>query len=69
MMFIGDYPNIHDGSLLYLVQLEGGSRMRVENPGGGLYDLIKKGPVEYQYRTGQFYVNDIKVRLIIHIKG
>ena len=29
MMFIGDYPNIHDGSLLYLVQLEGGSRMKV----------------------------------------
>ena len=33
MMFIGDYPNIHDGSLLYLVQLEGGSRMKVEFSG------------------------------------
>ena len=68
-MFIGDYPNIHDGSLLYLVQLEGGSRMKVKQTYGGLYDLTKKGPVEYLYQTSQFYVNDIKVRLIIHFKG
>ena len=69
MMFIGDYPNIHDGSLLYLVQLEGGSRMKVtvrerqNNPYGNLFDLIKKGPVQYQCNPKQFYVNDIKVRL------
>ena len=66
MMFIGDYPNIHDGSLLYLVQLEGGSRMRVrpqDNLFVVIFDLIKKGPVEYRYQTRQFYVNDIKVRL------
>ena len=65
MMFIGDYPNIHDGSLLYLVQLEGGSRMKVKRTYGRLYALIKNGPVEYQYQTSQFYVNDIKVRLFI----
>ena len=69
MMFIGDYPNIHDGSLLYLVQLEGGSRMKVtvrvrqSNPYGDLFLLIKKGPVEYQSQPRHFYVNDIKVRL------
>ena len=63
MMFIEDYPNIHDESLLHLVQLEGGSRMRVKRVSGRL-SLIKKGPVEYQYQTRQFYVNDnIKVRL------
>ena len=66
MMFIGDYPNIHDGSLLYLIQLEGGSRMKMRrnvDRHGDLFDLIKKGPVEYQYQTRQFYVNDMKVRL------
>ena len=69
MMFIGDYPNIHDGSLLYLVQLEGGSRMRVRLREDNLFvftfdlGLIKKGPVEYRYQTKQFYVNDMKVRL------
>ena len=69
MMFIGDYPNIHDGSLLYLVQLEGGSRMKVtvrvrqSKLYCDLFHLIKNGPVEYRYQTNQFYVNDIKVRL------
>ena len=63
MMFIGDYPNIHDGSLLYLVQLEGGSRMKVElREEYDIYvQLSRYWPVEYQYETHQFYVNHIKV--------
>ena len=65
MMFIGDYPNIHDGSLLHLVQLEGGSRMRVKQAYGHL-SLIKKGQVRYQFLTRRFYVNDIKVRLHLY---
>ena len=67
MMFIGDYPNIHDGSLLYLVQLEGGSRMKVRGRQTHLFDLIKKGPVQYQYQTSQFYVNNMEVR-ILHLQ-
>ena len=63
MMFIGDYPNIHDGSLLYLVQLEGGSRMKVKLREEGSLDvqLSDHWPVEYCYRICQFYVNHIKV--------
>ena len=67
MMFIGDYPNIHDGSLLYLVQLEGGSRMKVEfrDDQYGSYTNVKLSKdcsVEYCYETHQFYVNHIKVK-------
>ena len=65
-MFIGDYPNIHDGSLLYLVQLEGGSRMKVEfRDERCIYTnvkLSKHWPVKYCYQTRHFYVNHIKVR-------
>ena len=67
MMFIGDYPNIHDGSLLYLVQLEGGSRMKVRGRQTNSFDLVKKGPVQYRYQTSQFYVNNMKVR-ILHLQ-
>ena len=65
MMFIGDYPNIHDGSLLYLVQLEGGSRMRVEfcdeDYDSYTVQLSDHWPVKYCYETHQFYVNHVKV--------
>ena len=47
MMFIGDYPNIHDGSLLYLVQLEGGSRMKVG----------RNNPYLISLRRGQWSTN------------
>ena len=62
MMFIGDYPNIHDGSLLYLVQLEGGSRMTVKCKENKILELIKKGSTELCHRTMQFYISSIKVR-------
>ena len=66
MMFIGDYPNIHDGSLLYLVQLEGGSRMKVEFSGTDVVKLSRhhsEGVNKYCYQTSHFYVNHIKVRI------
>ena len=60
MMFIGNYPNIHDGSLLYLVQLEGGSRMKVRHGKSTQLKLVRRGPgtVEYHYQTIYFYVNN-----------
>ena len=61
MMFIGDYPNIHDGSLLYLVQLEGGSRMKV-NYGSRTVKLVKNWPTRYCCDTSQCFVNEIKVK-------
>ena len=61
MMFIGDYPNIHDGSLLYLVQLEGGSRMKV-NFGSRTVKLVKNWPTRYCCETSQYFVNHIKVK-------
>ena len=54
MMFIGDYPNIQHGSLLYLIQLDGGYRMTVKVAGNGLgswfrryslFKLVKKTPL------------------------
>ena len=42
MMFIGDYPNIHDGSLLYIEQLEGGSRMTVKHKESKLLKLYSQ---------------------------
>ena len=59
MMFIGNYPNMHDGSLLYLVQLEGGSRMKVINRFSDQLKLVRQGPgtAEYHYRTKHFYIN------------
>ena len=60
MMFIGDYPNIHDGSLLYLVQLEGGSRMKVKY--NGPVKLVKNWPVKYCCDATQCFVNHIKVK-------
>ena len=65
MMFIGDYPNIHDGSLLCLiVQLEGGSRMKVKfhNADVKLSRHYSNWTVKYCYQTNQIYVNHIKVR-------
>ena len=64
MMFIGDYPKIQHGSLLYLIQLDGGYRMKVQC-GGSQLQLIKNGPVSYQYRTRYYYFNSIKVRVIL----
>ena len=66
MMFIGDYPNIHDGSLLYLVQLEGGSRMKVKRSfisrdTCSNSELAKQSPNEDCCQTDHFYVNNIKV--------
>ena len=66
MMFIGDYPNIHDGSLLYLVQLEGGSRMKVKFSGTDDVKLSRGHTFavnKYCYQTCHFYVNHIKVRI------
>ena len=65
-MFIGDYPNIHDGSLLYLVQLEGGSRMKVKRSFISTdtcsnFELAKQSPNEDCCQTDHFYVNNIKV--------
>ena len=60
-MFIGDYPNIHDGSLLYLVQLEEGSRMKV-NYGSRTVKLVKNWPTRYCCDTSQCFVNHIKVK-------
>ena len=64
MMFIGDYPNIHDGSLLYLVQLEGGSRMTVKHKESKSLELVKNGTTEFCYKTGYFYISSIKVRYL-----
>ena len=64
MMFIGNYPNIHDGSLLYLVQLEGGSRMKVRcRESAHLMKLVRRGPgiVNYNYQTKHFYINSVMV--------
>ena len=66
MMFIGDYPNIHDGSLLYLVQLEGGSRMKVEFSGTNVVRFSRGHSLatnKYCYQTSHFFVNHIKVRI------
>ena len=75
MMFIGDYPNIQHGSLLYLIQLDGGYRMTIQC---FMYKLclIKKKSLlnwfespnelsgeEYRYQTRHFYVNSVKVRI------
>ena len=67
MMFIGNYPNIHDGSLLYLVQLEGGSRMKVYHRSNSQLKLVRKGPgtVEYHYQTQYFYINSVMVSIIL----
>ena len=69
MMFIGNYPNIHDGSLLYLVQLEGGSRMKVRRrrKSARLMKLVRRGlgTVEYHYQTKYFYVNNVMVSVIL----
>ena len=66
MMFIGNYPNIHDGSLLYLVQLEGGSRMKVRHKFFNQLKLVRQGPgtVEYHYQTKHFYINSVMVSII-----
>ena len=69
-MFIGDYPNIHDGSLLYLVQLEGGSRMKVKFSGTDVVKLSRCHSLavnKYCYQTSHFYVNHIKVRISVII--
>ena len=65
MMFIGDYSNIHDGSLLYLVQLEGGSRMTVKCKAESKFlEMVKKGPTEFRYNPDYFYISSIKVRYL-----
>ena len=77
MMFIGDYPTIQHGTLLYLIQLEGGFRTIVGNKPSfwmnlfcSKIKLVKKGPLallksgeekEYCYQTSYFYVNSIEV--------
>ena len=68
MMFIGDYPNIHDGSLLYLVQLKGGNRMKVVHRNRNqLIKLVRRGlgTVEYHYQTKHFYINSVMVSVIL----
>ena len=68
MMFIGNYPNIHDGSLLYLVQLEGGNRMKVIHSRENVQlKLVRWGPgtVEYHYQTEYFYINSVMVSVIL----
>ena len=67
MMFIGNYPNIHDGSLLYLVQLEGGNRMKVVHKYWKQLKLVRRGPgtVEYHYQTKHFYVNSVTVSVLL----
>ena len=51
MMFIGDYHTIQHGSLLYLIQLDGGYRMTVKVVGNdllrrySLFKLAKKTPL------------------------
>ena len=70
MMFIGNYPNIHDGSLLYLVQLEEGSRMKVCYRStifsGDQLKLVRRGlgTAEYHYQTEHFYINSVMVSVI-----
>ena len=69
MMFIGNYPNIHDGSLLYLVQLEGGSRMIVYYKNMPTQMMLVRqgsGTMEYHYQTTYFYVNSVMVSVILH---
>ena len=77
MMFIGDYPNIQHGSLLYLIQLEGGFRMKVQNRSfhsqlQKQINLVKKcycedcfgfksSGTDYYYQARYFYVNSVKV--------
>ena len=63
MMFIGNYPNIHDGSLLYLVQLEEGNRMKVYHRKRAQLKLVRQGPgtVKYHYQTYHFYINSVMV--------
>ena len=63
MMFIGDYPTIQHGTLLYLIQLEGGFRMKVKSNNYQLFQLVKENPVYYQYKTSYYYFNSFKVRL------
>ena len=67
MMFIGNYPNIHDGSLLYLVQLKGGSRMKVCFGNRNQLKLVRQSPgtVEYHYQTKLFYVNNVMMSVIL----
>ena len=68
MMFIGNYPNIRDGSLLYLVQLEGGSRMIAFHKNRNQMKLVRQGPgtVEYHYQTKYFYINGVMVSVILY---
>ena len=64
MMFIGDYPKIQHGLLLYLIQLDGGFRMKVKS-GASQLQLVKN-PVDNQcLSTWYYYFNSIKVRVIL----
>ena len=61
-MFIGDYPAIHNGSLLYIVQHEGHFRVIVVKYKRSRYDDSKETidlhrKSDYSYQTTQFYVN------------
>ena len=70
MLFIGNYPNMHDGSLLYLVQLEGGNRMKVFHKyGGNQLKLVRQGPgtMEYHYQADYIYVNSVMVSVILYM--
>ena len=60
-MFIGDYPAIQNGSLLYIVQHDGNFRVFVGKQrydySDGKMTINLHGRSEYNYQTTQFYVN------------
>ena len=59
-MFIGDYPAIHYGSVLYIVQHDGCFRVTVlmRNRYSDSKETINlHGKSDYSYQTTQFYVN------------
>ena len=62
MMFIGDYPAIHYGSVLYIIQHDGYFRTRVTVVKKTHHRASKEtihlhGKSDYSYQTTQFYVN------------
>ena len=70
MMFIGDYPAIHSGSLLYLIQLDRGFRIKVI-PRRGISTLTCCGTrksVVYQYEASYFYITVSVTEVIIHVQ-
>ena len=61
-MFIGDYPAIHYGSVLYIIQHDGHCRVTVGIVKQSHHSARKEtinihGKSDYSYQTTQFYVN------------